>query len=463
MKIFLTFSPPSWQRWLASISRTLYSGVILAILSVSILNPSMVHAQDPQPYQAALQQLLGYLSTEYSDIQALEKDSLIAQQNIVRAQAEFDPTLTMQLTGRGSLSTLNQTTNGSTTQSDINNLVGQTDLTFQQLLYDWDRTAQEITLAEQRLRYAELSVIQQRERIYFLAIQTYFATLRSIARIDILQKNIVSLERRVEEAEQRFNAGVSTSLDQITAQASLAQGHSDLSAANAQYQAIFNDLKTYAPEGFEDFLPTEVTWPQPPSRIVNITLKQALQEFGQYSTVLATARQLVQVAEADYAAAQELNNPEVSMSLNLSHQNSYGDTHGRQSAATASLNFSLPLITSRVNDSDIAVARETLAKRQLELRALRDQQASLVKKAWYEMRAFGESVAAARANFQAQDELLSRAEQSGRVGQASLSEQLDQQDKVRDAKFLLINTQHQYLIKSYELRYLIGLPLNENL
>lgn len=408
--------------------------------------------------------LLQYLATEDASIQALKLQKVLAREGIVRAESSNDVTLNAIFSASETYNDINQRSgSGQRVRNSTNDHDLAAGLNLNKTLLDWGRQDDALRSAELALLASDERTRRDVEAIYLRALQAYYTTVRSLARVQLREKSLITLKKKLDEAQKRLAAGLNNKTQLAIAEASYALGQSELTQEKSSLESALNDLKVYAPEGFTQYIPEKVIFPAPNVRMQNIRLEAALEEMQKNSPVVMLARQAIAEAKARLDILRNVDDPDLALSLSASRTQGYGNTNSRNNAAKAVVTLNVPLFSGGSVSSDIRAQQQRVSQAQLQYRATLDRQNATLKRAWNEFHALESSLDAAQKNATARRALLDRAKQALKVGQYTQTQVFDEEDKLLAAELRIIDTQYRQLLKAFEATNLIGWPLQENL
>ena len=408
--------------------------------------------------------LLKYLATEDASIQALRLQKILAREGVLRAESSNDVTLNAIFSASETFNDINQRTGSAQrVRSRTNDHDLAAGLNLNKTLLDWGRQDDAVRGAELALLASDERIRRDVEAIYLRALQAYYTTVRSLARVQLREKSLTTLKKKLDEAQKRLAAGLNNKTQLAIAEASYALGESELTQEKSALESALNDLKVYAPEGFSQYIPEKVIFPVPNARMQNVSLEVALEEMQQNSPVVMLARQAIAESQARLDILRNVDDPNLSLSLSASRTQGYGNTNSRNNAAKAALTLNVPLFSGGSVSSDIRAQQQRVSQARMQYRATLDRQNATLKRAWNEFHALESSLEAAQKNATARRSLLDRAKQALKVGQYTQTQVLDEEDKLLAAELRIIDTQYRQLLKAFEATNLIGWPLQENL
>ncbi|NQY82159.1 MAG: TolC family protein [Alphaproteobacteria bacterium] len=408
--------------------------------------------------------LLDYLDREDGLIRAMRQDRGIAEESIRRAQSTNDPTISGSLSVIKTLSDIDQQSGN---DGRIGNSYQGYDLTaslkLRKTLMDWGRKDSQIRIAQLSAVATEHSIRQQTEATYLAALSAYYTTLRSLARVQLHEKSLGTLQTKLEEAQQRLQVGLNDATQLAVAEASLALGNSNLAQEKSALESALNNLKIYAPENFEQHFPEEVIFPAPSARMQGISLERAQEEQKIASPAIANALQATAQAKAQLETLNKVDDPDLVVSLNVSRSHNSGHTQSHNTVGTATVTLTVPLLSSGTASSDVRRQQQQISKARLQYRAMLDQQSTRLKRAWNEFHVLDTVLSAEQKNVEARQTLLVRAQKAFEVGKFAVTQVLDEENKLLEAELQVIDTQYNQLLKSYEITNLIGWLLRDNI
>ena len=195
---------------------------------------------------------------------------------------------------------------------------------------DWGLQDSKVTQAEFALILGEEDIRNQTESTYLAALNAYYATLRVMSRLEVRRANVHNLQSKLAESQSRFNAGVNNTTQLAIAQAALALGESNLAQEKAQLESTLNDLRVYAPEGFEKNIPSRIVFPEPNKSVMEINLEDALQQQKDNSPAIIRTIQAINQAKAQLAVLRKTNGPTLAVNLNATRSHGNGTTNSPQ-------------------------------------------------------------------------------------------------------------------------------------
>lgn len=408
--------------------------------------------------------LLEYLAEQDAGIQALRYGQDITREGVRRAASRNDPAISASLGATGTLSRIDQKTgSGQRTKNHSSNHDLNASIRLSKTLLDWGREDDAVRSAQIGVLANEENIRRETETIYLTALRAYYTVVQALARMQLREKNLETLNKKRDEAQKRLKAGLDNKTLVAIAEASFALGKSELVQEKSALESALNDLKVYAPEGFEEYIPQKVIFPAPNAQVQGISLEAALEEQKFYSPVIAQALQGIAQAKAQLDVLRHADDPDLSLSLSANRTQGYGDTTSRNTSAVAAITLNVPLLSSGSVSSDIRAQQQRISQAQMQYRATLDRQSALLKRAWNEFHALEASLEAGETNVAARRALLARANEALKVGQYTQTQVLDEEDKLLAAELQIIDAQYQRLLKAFEITNLMGWGLQEYL
>ncbi len=383
----------------------------------------------------------------------------VTDEGVPQALSGYRPRITATATGgQQSLTTLTKerTTPPApaayTTDSGYNSPVGL-GATITQTLFNGFQTANKTRQAESQVLSARATLRETEQTVLFNAATAYMNLLRDSATLDLQRRNVEVLQEQLRQTRDRFNVGEVTRTDVAQAESRLAQGRSQVLAAEATYTA---SVATYRQViGVE---PHNLTAGTPVDRFSPNTLPGAVS--------LATAAH-PSIAAAQYnldAAQQAVKVAEASLYPTASVTAQYTKNYGivgflsilQQDEATVLGTISVPIYQGGAEYSLVRQAKETLGQRRLDFDTARDNVRQATVQAWGQLEAAKAAVDSTQAQVQASEIALNGVREEARVGQRTTLDVLNAQQELVNARVALVSAQRDRVVFSYQLLASVG-------
>lgn len=317
-------------------------------------------------------------------------------------------------------------------------------VTISQTIYDGLRTANSVRSAESQVK-GQRELLRNTEQLVLLdAATAYMNVLQNTALVDLQKQNLEALQEELRAARDRFSVGEITRTDVAQAEASVATAQSDLALANS-------NLNTANAVFFQviGLRPTKLSPGRPIDRLLPKNLNTAV-EFGLTRHPAVKAAEFavdagfsnVKVAEAALSPTLTLNGTA------SSDYNSSANTE-RQTAASATLNLTVPIYQGGAEYATIRQSKETLGQLRIEVDVNREQVRANVVQYWGALEAAKAAIESAQASVAANEIALRGVREEWRVGQRTTLDVLNAQTALFDARASLVIAQRDRVVASY--------------
>lgn len=398
---------------------------------------------------------------------AARQDARSIQQGVNVARANFLPSLVFGVDAGRSVGEAEGTTivggvtpvPRETTQRQYNYTL---DVSLNQDLWTSGRNSGLLGQAKARAKAAFANLVGTEQQIALQAITAYVDVRRDTEAVQISTNNLALLERRSEEARQRFNVGDVTRTDVAQAEARFAGARAQLAQAQASLEssrAIYREIVGTEAGDLES--------PRDVAHIVPQTLDAALElaldaNPGIVSAEFALrgAEQAVKVARAGYL-------PQVGLSGQINRDRTNGENvnrlsdaingfrnSARGSAITGRLTF--PLYDGGVARAQTRGAHADVAAAAARLEETRRDVRQRATAAWANYRAALNVILSSRQQVEANKLALEGAEQEQRVGLRTTLDVLNTQQDYLNSQLNLINAERDAYVSAHALMAAVG-------
>lgn len=303
-----------------------------------------------------------------------------------------------------------------------------------------------IAVAESGQISTQLLLTKAHETLIYRTTQNYFDVLRTKALLDAAKANLDALESYHKMVVHRTNAGISSEIDLVEAEARLDQANVTLLEMEVQYQLALDTLETLSGESFSsvkgfDLDGFDPALPQVHSgeSWLDVALKQ--------NRDVLLAQQAVEKSKLDLKRAQSGHKPQLYLQARL-NQRLHGQAKLASGAniandenltsAEVSLNLSVPVYTGStlsayvdIAQSDVEISYQILEESQLKTQ-------NQVRSAHRQMVAKYKQIAAFQKSVESQQKALISVKKGYELGARNMNEVLD---STRD---LFISTSNMY-------------------
>ncbi|MAI92081.1 TolC family protein [Ponticaulis sp.] len=315
-------------------------------------------------------------------------------------------------------------------------------------------TAGEIAATISQARYsleaAEYALAAQKQETLLSAINAHLGVQFAAEQVAIREQNLIRLERQLNAARDRFEAGVVTRTDTALAEArwrgaeaQLAGAQAELEGARARYLQITGESATQpALEGLPVGMPVSI----------DEGIDRLLEEnpnLQRYVALEFMAGEAIRIAESR-------QRPRVELFGSASIQDGRWDNEFRDESAILGARASMPLYTGGRLQS--AVRQAGMDRAQLRLRRddARNQLIAMFAEAWAQHRAATSSAIAAREEVRANEVALEGAEIEVSVGLRTTLDLLDQEQELLEAQLRLIDAEKNVYLSASQILALLG-------
>lgn len=405
------------------------------------------------PAIASAETLFGALAKAYqynSTLNSGRAGVRVTDENVPIAKSGFRPTI-------GASGSIDYTS----THGASRLTTGSFGVQIDQMLFDGFQTKNNVRAAEAQVRASVESLRNQEQNTLFDAASAYMDVIRDRQIAALTEQNLQFLTEQARAARSRFEVGEGTRTDVAQADASRAAAIAQLAAARAQAKA---SEATYRQVIGDD--PGKL---QPGSPLVKM-LPKSLDEAiaiaaGQHPAIIATEH-LVDAAAFVVKSTEGALLPQVSASAGVarSYRNTEinglpgvgGNQDGTFSSATVGATLTIPIYTGGRVSALVRQSKESLGQARIQVDVSRDQVRQAVVSAWTQYVAARESVAANRAQVEAQRLALNGVIEERNVGQRTTLDVLDAQADVITAQINLASAERDVVVASYAIVSAMG-------
>jgi len=361
----------------------------------------------------------------------------------VQARSGLGPTL--GLSASTDYTDYNQDAVGTRSATGVNLQASQTIFASGGLSSTVKSAEAEVLAGREDLRGVEAQVLSD-------VISVYTAVRRDQEALRIGQENFNVLKRQLDETKARFEAGELTRTDVAQSEArlaassaSLAQAQAQLDASRAEYVAIVGQTPT-------------ALEPVPGLPNLPATFDAALDRAESNNPTLNAAKWAEAAARARVAQAKSAQGPKVTLGASYgvnAPTNDFRDLD-RHDAATATLNFTIPLFSAGYNASRVRQATESHTAQQISVELARRNVVQNVSTAWANMAAARTSTTANQEQVRAAQVAAEGVKYEQQVGLRTNIEVLNAEQELRQAQLALINAQRAEYVASSQLLAVMG-------
>ncbi|WP_297103664.1 TolC family outer membrane protein [uncultured Devosia sp.] len=378
------------------------------------------------------------------DLQSALLSAKASAEGIVQAKAGALPTIGASISGNQSANLVggNWTSGSSLT----------TGLSYNQTIYDNNRTAARVEAARAAAEVAEYQIRNTEQNVLLQVVQAYMSVLSGRDLVALRRDNITFFQAQLQSAQDRLDVGEGTRIDVAQAQARLAQGQAAYQAAVSTLQtseATFQRLVGQRPQG----LSTSHGYANLIPRSIDAAIAEA--EIGHPAIMLAKAS--IRAAQAGSDAAQAAFGPTATVSGSLGSSWT-GPSGGPRDGISASLGFqiTIPIYAGGAIGSGVRQANLNQIKSEVDAMAAYDQIREAVISAWTGIQSADAQISAARAAVTSSNTVLDGVIQERDLGTATTLDVLNAQADLTSARETLINASNGKTIATFSLLSAMG-------
>jgi outer membrane protein len=413
----------------------LRAGAYALLLTCSSLGSA--HAQ-------SISQALTAAYDHAPDLQSALISAKASAEGIVQAKSGMLPTIGASLSGSQSANLIggNWTSSSSLT----------TGLSYNQTIYDNNRTAARVEAARAAAEVAEHQIRNTEQNVLLQVVQAYMAVLSGRDLLSLRQENISFFQAQLQSAQDRLDVGEGTKIDVAQAQARLAQGQAAYQASVSTLQtseATFQRLVGQRPQG----LSTSHGYANLVPRSIDAAIAEA--EIGHPAILLAKAS--IRAAQAGSDAAEAAFGPTASVTGQVGTSWT-GPSGGTRDGISASLGFqvTIPIYAGGAIGSGVRQANLNQIKSEVDAMGAYDQIREAVISAWTGIQSADAQISAAQAAVTSSNTVLDGVIQERDLGTATTLDVLNAQADLTSAREALINASNGKTIATFSLLSAMG-------
>ena len=301
-----------------------------------------------------------------------------------------------------------------------------------------------VLAARQRLRLLE-------QRVLLEAATAYMSVLRESAAVRLQQNNVQVLTEQLRQTRERFQYGQITPTDVAQAEARLAAGRADESAARATLEASLGQYrKTIGEE------PKRLAPAQPIDRLLPRTREEAEAIALVENPVVVAALHDADAADLNVHVAEGDFMPRVSVLGNVFTQTDLDGRGNRALGGSLVGKLSVPLYDGGMTPSRVRQAKELAGQKQRDADAARAEVLALVRANWGAWLAAKTQVSAAETQIKAAERALDGVREEAKAGQRTTIEILNAQLELLNARLALLTAQRDRVVASYAVLGAVG-------
>jgi outer membrane protein len=386
-----------------------------------------------------------------------------ADENVPRALSGYRPTITgaagaaknsAGLINEGQLGLPNETVRDKLNQSSVS-------LTINQNIYNGFRTGNNTRAAEAQVRQSREILRQTEQQVLLDGVTAHMNVLRDEALLQLQQENLKALGAQYKAAKDRFTVGEVTRTDTALAEAAEAGGRSSLIQAQSSLEssrAVYRQVIGIPPAKLSPGRPVDPLLPK--------SFEVAITEGTDRHPAVVAAQYAVDFATLQVKVAEGALLPSVDAQGTLSRSNEPQIGIARQTTSSVGIAATAPIYQGGGEYAAVRQAKELMGQTRIQMDVTREQVRALIVQFWSQLSAAKASIQAAQTQVNAQQIALNGIVEEYKVGQRTITDVLNAQAQLVQAKSNLVNSQRDRVVASYAVLGAIGhldvLTLNLN-
>jgi len=341
---------------------------------------------------------------------------------------------------------LDDPANTSLTKSiqDGTNIPRSAMLSVEQPLFDGFRTQNATAAAESGVFAGRERLRLQEQRLLFDAASAYMNVLRDTAALKLQQNNVAVLAEQLRQVKERFLAGQITLTDIAQAEARLAGGQSQVSAARATLDAsigVYRQIIGDEPRRLSPANPVDSLLPKTREEAERIALSEhPVIQAALHDSDMAVLD--IKVIEADFM-------PQLSVVGDIFTQTNTSGIGNRNIGAMVGGRLNVPIYEGGATSSRVRQAKEVAGQKRLDVDVARADVLSLTRANWGALQAAKARIAAAQTQIAAAERALYGVREEAKAGQRTTLEILNAQQELLNARIGLVAAQRDRVVASY--------------
>ncbi|MGQ0444771.1 MAG: TolC family outer membrane protein [Beijerinckiaceae bacterium] len=336
---------------------------------------------------------------------------------------------------------------------------GTFDLKITENLFNGNRTLNGQRQAESEIFGARETLRDTEQNVLESAATAYMNVLRDIAILDLRKNNIIVLQEQLRQTVDRFTVGEVTRTDVAQAESSLASARSGYFTARAILQTSMADYRRVI--GAE---PARLEPARTIERLLPHTLGVAIERALAEHPLVQAALHAVDAAALQVKLVEGELFPTVDV-VGSVQQNTILQGFPGQRLFNASIvgQLSIPIYEGGEVYARARQAKETLGQARLQADLQRNSVRAAVVSSWGQLDTARAVIQSSKAAVKSNEIALDSIRQEALVGQRTTFDILFQQQKLLDARVVLVTAQRDRVVASYAVMAAIGRLSADNL
>jgi len=394
----------------------------------------------------SISQALAAAYNHAPELQSAVLSAKASAEGIVQAKSGMLPTIGASING---------TTGTSLVGGDWNpNSSLTTGLSYNQTIYDNNRTSAQVEAARAAAEVAEYQIRNTEQNVLLQVVQAYMSVLSGRELLALRQDNVNFFQAQLQSARDRLEVGEGTRIDVAQAEARLAQGQAAQQAAVGSLQsseATFQRLVGQRPQS----LSTSHNYANLLPRSIDAAIAEA--EIGHPAILLSKASIRAAQAGSDVAQAGYFGaTASVTGQVGTTWTGPSGNPARDGISASLGFNISIPIYSGGRMGSAVRQANLNQIKSEVDAMSAYDQIREAVIAAWTGIQSADAQITAARAAVTSSNTVLEGVIQERDLGAATTLDVLNAQADLTSAREALINASNSKTIATFSLLSAMG-------
>ena len=377
-----------------------------------------------------------------------------ADEGVARALGGWRPTVTLfGEQGRASDDLRQNVQPGNTTvRSSQQRSPLSAGVQIRQPIWDGGRTPAEIQRAEQNVLRGMAALEATEQQVLLEAIGAHADLARDIQIRKLVAENVEKLTEQRRIVAQRMLARDATRTDEAQADTRIARSMADREAADGALEVTRSSYMRVVGRPAGD---SPQTVPPPPPNLLPVSLDEIRTRVGQ-NPELRAASVAIAIAEADVDIALSALRPDVSLRAAMRRLNQQDSPNFGRDIKEVLLSLNIPLYDAGVASARSREALHAVGQRQIELDQARRRVTDQSRRAWEQIRASRARIGAIEQQIRSGEIAVASLDQEVRVGTRTLTERLDAEQELLNARIELERSKREILIAQYQLLAALG-------
>jgi outer membrane protein len=322
-------------------------------------------------------------------------------------------------------------------------------INLSQPLFRGFRTMNAVEAAKAGVEAARENLRAVAQQVLLDAVTQYMNVLRDQAIVRLRQNDVDVLTEQLQATKDRFEVGEVTKTDVAQARAARASAVSALNLAKANLKS-----SRAAYERVVGYPPRNLRTPKPIDQMLPSTLEGALKIGERRNPSILAALFRVKAAQFDTKVVKGELLPE--LTLEARYEKSFDVGVDETDRTTVTGRLTVPIYQAGEVSARIRQSQDTQLQRRQEVDQARQQVRSDIVSAWGQLVAARAALVSDRAQVQANRIALEGVRAEEKVGQRTILDILDEQQRLLNSEVSLATTRRDLVVASYTLLSAIG-------